>query len=158
MLLQSHAGYIEPLPALPDAWSNGSVVGLTARNGFIVDLTWSNKKLNSFTIRSSAGKKCTLRYGNDPSKIIINGSKDGLVVDMTNKTVSFQSTKGASYNVTLGDASDVKNVEESDKVINYQYFDLMGREIAQPTQGIYIVKETYASKKVVATKKFVTID
>ncbi|KAA2242026.1 glycoside hydrolase family 95 protein [Chitinophaga agrisoli] len=63
MLLQSHMGYIELLPALPDAWTTGEVSGICARGGFVLDMSWSQHKLDRLTVTATAGGPCELRYG-----------------------------------------------------------------------------------------------
>ncbi|PXA05348.1 glycoside hydrolase [Coraliomargarita sinensis] len=65
MLLQSHAGEIHLLPALPDAWPTGSATGLKARGGFVVDIEWQDGKLTEVVVYSQAGQPCVVRYGND---------------------------------------------------------------------------------------------
>ncbi|MCK5066952.1 MAG: glycoside hydrolase N-terminal domain-containing protein [Bacteroidales bacterium] len=63
MLLQSHAGYIELLPTLPEAWKDGEVSGLMARGGFQVDMAWEESKLVELQILSKLGNTLELRYG-----------------------------------------------------------------------------------------------
>jgi len=63
MLLQSHAGCLHLLPALPDAWTDGSITGLRARGNFGVDLYWEKGQPSKVVITSGSGETCRLRYG-----------------------------------------------------------------------------------------------
>ena len=61
LLMQSHLGSIDLLPALPSQWSKGSVRGIRARGAFEVDLKWRGGKIKNGSILSLAGGNCTLR-------------------------------------------------------------------------------------------------
>ena len=79
MLLQSHMGLIQLLPALPDAWKNGSVSGICAKGNFEVDMVWENNQLKEATVHSGAGGNCVIKYAD--------------------KTLVFKTVKGRSYQV-----------------------------------------------------------
>lgn len=79
MLLQSHMGFIQLLPALPNAWKDGSISGICAKGNFEVDMIWENNQLKEATLRSGAGGNCVIRYGD--------------------KMLSFKTIKGQSYQI-----------------------------------------------------------
>ena len=81
MLLQSHMGFIQLLPALPDAWKDGSISGICAKGNFEVDMSWKNGQLAEATVFSKAGEPCTVRYGD--------------------KTLSFKTSKGKVYKLAV---------------------------------------------------------
>lgn len=64
MLIQSHDGAIDILPALPKAWANGSITGLKARGGFIVDIEWKESKVTRLVLKSNLDGICLLRLPN----------------------------------------------------------------------------------------------
>ena len=75
MLLQSHAGEIALLPALPKAWPAGSVKGLRARGGFEVDIAWRDGRLTGATVRAQREAACKLRYGDQRAEFRLAASQ-----------------------------------------------------------------------------------
>jgi alpha-L-fucosidase 2 len=69
MLLQSQDGAIEILPALPSAWKKGSIKGLRARGGFIIDIDWENNQVKNLKIASTLGGNCRLRTSHALSEL-----------------------------------------------------------------------------------------
>lgn len=66
MLLQSHAGFIDLLPALPDAWkAEGEVKGLKARGNFIVDIKWKDGKIIHYQIHSTSLRKVKVKVNGE---------------------------------------------------------------------------------------------
>jgi alpha-L-fucosidase 2 len=80
MLLQSQDGEIELLPALPDAWADGSIKGIKARGNFEVTIDWKKGKLSKATIKSNMGGICRLRTP-IPVKIVETGSKTAVGIN-----------------------------------------------------------------------------
>lgn len=69
MLMQSHAGEIELLPALPAAWPAGSVKGLKARGGFEVDIAWADGKVTAYEIRSAVPRIVAVRVNDAVTQV-----------------------------------------------------------------------------------------
>lgn len=76
MLVQSQAGEIELLPALPKSWANGSVKGLRARGGYEVEVVWRDGKLASATVRNVSGDgMCKVRLGQKLTEVQVKRGK-----------------------------------------------------------------------------------
>ncbi|MGV8829522.1 MAG: glycoside hydrolase family 95 protein [Breznakibacter sp.] len=75
MLLQSHGEKIVLLPALPDAWANGSVKGLKARGNITVDLSWKNGKLDKVTFSSQEATILRFQYGSATKELKTKANK-----------------------------------------------------------------------------------
>lgn len=96
MLLQSHTGTINLLPAIPKSWSEGTVKGLCARGGFEIDLEWSNNKLSLAKVHSKIGETCKLH-----TSIPIQIWKDNSLVESSyygdTLVVEFNTLAGGDY-------------------------------------------------------------
>ncbi len=78
MLLQSTATSITLLPALPDAWSDGSVTGLRARGDITVEMSWCNGKVKECTLYSTRKRETTLKVNDTVIKVRLKKGNNGL--------------------------------------------------------------------------------
>lgn len=95
MLLQSHAGEISLLPALPAAWPEGSVKGLRARGNYEIDIRWKGGRLERAVLRSGSAGVCRLRVG-----LPVTISRAGRVVPARTaekSVVEWQVSPGSEY-------------------------------------------------------------
>lgn len=69
MLVQSHAGEINLLPALPKSWKNGVIEGVRARGGIELNIEWKNSELYRVVLKPKISRYYTIKYGEKSIKI-----------------------------------------------------------------------------------------
>jgi alpha-L-fucosidase 2 len=94
LLLQSQNQELHLLPALPNAWAAGSVKGLVARGGFVVDMEWSDHRLKSAVIVARQAGDCVVRTSEPVTLLPLNlrSAKSSI-----GYTLHFQAAQGARY-------------------------------------------------------------
>lgn len=75
MLIQSSPTDIHLLPCLPECWKDGSIKGLCARGGFVVDMEWKEGKVTSFTIQARKGGTTTLHFNGQEQTISLKAGQ-----------------------------------------------------------------------------------
>ena len=104
MLLQSHDEYIELLPALPEAWANGSFQGLVARGNFVIDAEWIDGRVIRITVTARNGGECRLAYpGIRNAQVTDDAGNDMNTEGNGGGKISISMTKGEKYMLALGD-------------------------------------------------------
>lgn len=98
MLIQSHEGYIDPLPALPAAWRDGSYEGLVARGNFVVSVFWKQGLMTQMNVLSRAGGECVIQY-KDIANFTIKDAKGKKVktIRESKNRIRFTTQKGNTY-------------------------------------------------------------
>jgi alpha-L-fucosidase 2 len=95
MLIQSHEGVIDLLPALPDEWSEGSFKGVCARGGFELKMEWEDQEITRAEILSKYGNLCRIHTGGrlrvekEGKRIRVKTHEDG--------SISFDTAEGGKY-------------------------------------------------------------
>ncbi|MGN0519681.1 MAG: glycosyl hydrolase family 95 catalytic domain-containing protein [Candidatus Fimenecus sp.] len=96
MLMQSHLGQIDLLPALPAAWQNGEIRGLVARGNFELSFSWKDGKLQDAEVLSRAGGICKIALEN--GKLAFRDSRACTYDE--NGCLVFDTVKGETYQLT----------------------------------------------------------
>ncbi|MCB9050804.1 MAG: glycoside hydrolase family 95 protein [Lewinellaceae bacterium] len=98
MIVQSHEGVIDLLPALPEEWAEGRFDGVCVRGGFELDIQWENRAITEVEILSKSGKVCRVNPGKkctvtmDGKRIPAKAHEDG--------SIEFQTMEGRIYKLS----------------------------------------------------------
>ncbi len=100
MLIQSHEGFIDLLPALPKEWGTGSFSGLRAMGGFQVWAEWQESRVGKVTVFSNNGGSCRLRVSG--GRVVSVTDQDGRPFPFTNEggdagKVAIETRPGVRY-------------------------------------------------------------
>ena len=101
MLLQSHAGYVEFLPAIPSFWQNGHAHGLLARGNFEVNMDWSDGWITEASILSNVGGRLTVHYDAISLFTVRDSAGDVVLFEtLSRNRITFPTVAGETYTFT----------------------------------------------------------
>ena len=127
MLLQSHAGYVDILPALPDALGSGSVTGLVAEGNFVVDLAWADMKPTSLRITSRSGGALHVKAGAVSEVTDLTTSQEiTAVTHNEDGSIGFATEQGHTYGFTFGAADLTALAAKTAEFANYSSYAYTG--------------------------------
>ena len=97
MLMQSHNGYIDFLPAIPDEWKDGSFKGLKARGAFVINLTWEDRNWVEAEVLSEKGLPCIIK--SDSRFSVYSGEIKVKILKTGKDKYWFPTQMGNTYNI-----------------------------------------------------------
>ena len=101
MLLQSHEGTINILPALPKSWSTGHFDGLVARGNFVVSAKWQDGKATEASILSRKGGDCALSYPAVENATITDSKGNAVETRAGKNQIHFGTKAGETYTLVF---------------------------------------------------------
>ncbi len=100
MLVQSHEGYIQLLPAMPDEWkASGKIAGVVTRGAFELDLKWSNGIIKELQLISRAGVPCKIK--SERAVMVTKNDKPIAVMIGDGDIYSFNTEKMGKYLISF---------------------------------------------------------
>ena len=128
-IMQSNMGYINILPAIPEAWSNGAVEGLVARGNYEVDIDWENKVAHTVTIKANENDKCTVNMTMGREFSVVDSNGNNVEYEKVKKNrIAFDAKAGEIYTIKnknvivspeyVGGAEEV--IDANDKRVVYE--------------------------------------
>lgn len=159
MLVQSHLGAIEILPALPaDTWRKGSVNGLRAVGAFGVDIEWANATATKVVITSDAGETAVVKYADIANQYAVsddNGQPVATTI-LADNLISFPTEAGHSYTIApkTDDAIALPGERPHADVIATRHYGPNGTAISASTPGLQI-RQQHLSDGTTRTQKTV---
>jgi alpha-L-fucosidase 2 len=98
MLMQSHEGVIDLLPALPKEWSAGRFKGVCARGAFELDIKWSGARVTSVEVLSKEGQPCRIKTG---TRATVRSAGETITTrQLPDGAIEFSTRKGGRYLVS----------------------------------------------------------
>ena len=174
MLLQSHAGFVHLLPALPSAWSEGEVQGLRSRGGFVItNMKWKMGKIVSVKIKSTVGGNLRLRSNtqlkmtdgtelklatgsnsNDlmqpyvmPKAIVANASKIPQTTLPTTYLYDIPTTAGQEIELQEYSSTAVVSVSGNKTLDSRKHYNTAGMPVSNSYKGIVVAQDIKSIRK-----------
>ena len=106
MLMQSNMGFINLLPALPDAWAEGSVDGLVARGNFEIAMSWTKGGITSATIESRNGGEAVILADNITLATVTDSNGSAVAFTVEDGKIAFDTVEGETYTLSIPERPD----------------------------------------------------
>ncbi|MEG2455263.1 MAG: glycoside hydrolase N-terminal domain-containing protein, partial [Oscillospiraceae bacterium] len=151
MLLQSHGGYIDFLPALPAAWETGSVTGLVARGNYEVSMDWTKGNLKKWEIAAKENGICKIYLpGYEVSQLVKEGN-NVVPVTYADGVLSFTAEQGKTYTQTISSVAVAVTAPLERGIYQRDEADAAGIPVALHTEtGKTVKAQLVKGEKVVA--------